>query len=198
MFRDAYTFENAEQLAANGESLYVMVTNFRARAPYTGLRPLKLIVDRAGPPRISYERTRTATIYNGSFQATINVKVSGREFRITRDLVAPPRNELHILETKTAPPSPAGPQEDRYTVTVTLSEVSCVKNCLSGTLITKGAFGSEGHAAGSTFSRTVTVQRGGKPVSLRFSVVFSFRPTGGAEVWGGSGTVFEVTFVPQR
>ncbi|MCS7315402.1 MAG: hypothetical protein NZ554_08020 [Bryobacteraceae bacterium] len=205
VFRDTYTLENADQLAANRESLYVMVNNFRARAPYTGIRPIQLIVRRAGPPLTAYEHTRTVLIYNDSFRATVRLRVfgiSGSEFQIARELFGPPRGEVHLLELLTPVASVTGPSEDRYTVTVTLSDVACVRGCPppgSVNLVTKGAFGSEAHVAGSTFSRTVTVPRGGRAVSLRFSVVFSFAPLGGgAEQTGGSGALLDLAFVPQR
>ncbi len=203
VFRDSYTVRDADAFSQNKGMLYVMVTNGRARAPYTGERPLKLTVTfTLGKPFITtYERKGLATVNQGpygTYQATLTVRVSGPANGLRLESEKPDGTGTGWLSVHFAAPAPPTevPVGNRYTVAVSVAEPKCLRNCLDPKeweLVARSHFDDESPKPGTSFSKTVTVAvKAGAHVSVSFKVVFSYRHIPGTKTEAQGATLWAV------
>jgi hypothetical protein len=104
-----------------------------------------------------------------------------------------------VLTVPIQPADSTPSKTDTYTVRVTLSGVARAAGEIpSGyELIVKGQFDSDAITTGSSFEKTIQVQRGStSSKSVSFSVILYYKTPAGTEQWTAGERLFTLNVVP--
>jgi uncharacterized protein (TIGR03437 family) len=147
---------------------------------------------------LTYNKSHQPLFYNDTWTAKVDIAVStsGSLAGYQEQVLAGKR----VVLTVPIQPADSTPSKtDTYTVRVTLSGVARAAGEIpSGyELIVKGQFDSDAITTGSSFEKTIQVQRGStSSKSVSFSVILYYKTPAGTEQWTAGERLFTLNVVP--